>query len=524
MKEIDQYGLETHSLLSRFLTKNRLYKITLFALLLFAFLLRYKGIKFGFPIITHADEPTVVAAAMRILKQHSLNPHFFNYPSLFIYMQASLYAIVFALGKAGESIFGLAPNETITYYYWGRMLTIIMTLGSVYCTYKIGRVLFNKTAALMAVLFLCGCDLYVRYSYSITVDSPMSFWVMAALLSSALNYRYGPKMKYFVINGILVGLAIGTKYNAFLCAIPMIYVHLYHTSFSPAKFFNKGFLFGMILIPIVFFISTPFSVFDRDAFIKAILFEAKHYSRGHPGAESNSHSYAFYLKSLIDGYGPIFMSMSMIGFWALLKRHKHIAAMLICFPICYYLFIGRFVVRFHRNALALVPFFALFGGYGFYFIADYCKKSFNSTTALRFVVGLMTIIIAIGLSDQLQKICYNLQYRTLPNTRWISMVWVQENLPAGISIGREHYTPPLKSGKFKVARLGFSGLIKKDISEFDYIIASSGNYERFFKKKDKYSEEIAKYNKIFSEYILVKQFIPDGKISGGLTILIYKAP
>ena len=59
-----------------------------------AFIVRFKGVWFGYPLPVHPDEPFIVNSALRMITMGDLNPHFFDYPTLNIYLQASLYKLM----------------------------------------------------------------------------------------------------------------------------------------------------------------------------------------------------------------------------------------------------------------------------------------------------------------------------------------------------------------------------------------------------------------------------------------------
>ena len=54
--------------------------------LVIAFVLRVIGIGFGLPLLDHPDEPTLVSRADTMARTNDFNPHFFHYPSFFIYV------------------------------------------------------------------------------------------------------------------------------------------------------------------------------------------------------------------------------------------------------------------------------------------------------------------------------------------------------------------------------------------------------------------------------------------------------
>jgi hypothetical protein len=71
---------------------------------------------------------------------------------------------------------------------------------------------------------------------------------------------------------------------------------------------------------------------------------------------------------------------------------------------------------------------------------------------------------------------------------------------------------------------GFGALIDKEpgwyeAQSFDYLIFSSGRYDRYFHEPDRYPDEVARYNSLFNAFSLVKTF-PDERYE----IRIYSVP
>lgn len=475
-------------------------------------------------MIIHPDEPKIANCAINILKTKDLNPHLFLYPSLYVYMQTILYGAILSIGKFLGIFKTSSEIEITTLYFWGRMLTIIFSVGTIYLVYLIGSRLFNRAVAIISILFVSFSFLHISQSFFITTDSPMTFWVILSLFTSGLIYTDGPKLKYYLLNGVFAGLAIGTKYNAIFCVLPMIYAHLYQASFSPKKIIDKKLLSGLFIIPFVFVFTTPFSVIDYKTFIWFLQYQKRAYS-GHYGYESDVVSYGRYFMSLRNKYGIIQLILTGVGILILWIRDKRKVFFLLCFPLSYYLFMGGYRVYFDRNMVVLVPFLALFSGYSVFIILDYLKKghrvvNFKKYRYLIFVP--LIILTGFAIYNQTHKALRYIWKKTLPNTRWVSKIWIEKNIPDGAKIGREHYTPPIDTKKYKVTYLGLFGLMRKEIKDFDYIIASGRDYNRFFRDEERYPYEAQKYKEIFSKYKLIKEFVPDNKKTSGPVIRIYK--
>ena len=97
---------------------SKRHQITLLLIVLLALLLRLWRLDFGqeLPYLAHTDEPTQYNPAIRIIKTGDLNPHFFNYPSLTIYIDTVVLYLGFLVGRllgAFESVADLQPIRTV---------------------------------------------------------------------------------------------------------------------------------------------------------------------------------------------------------------------------------------------------------------------------------------------------------------------------------------------------------------------------------------------------------------------------
>ena len=73
-------------------------RVSLIGILLLAFFVRVWGNKFGLPQLYYWDEPTVVNRAIRF-GSGDLNPHFFYYPALYMYVLFIVSGGYFVFGK-----------------------------------------------------------------------------------------------------------------------------------------------------------------------------------------------------------------------------------------------------------------------------------------------------------------------------------------------------------------------------------------------------------------------------------------
>ena len=82
-------------------TPVALHTALLWVILILAGTLRFWGLDFGMPFIAaRPDEGQVVGTAAGLVSAGTLNPHFFAYPSLFLYALGAVYATVCGAGAA----------------------------------------------------------------------------------------------------------------------------------------------------------------------------------------------------------------------------------------------------------------------------------------------------------------------------------------------------------------------------------------------------------------------------------------
>src|ERR1041385_5256054 len=71
----------------------------LVAITLLALFVRMWGVGFGLPFLYHTDEAMIVDRALR-MPVDGPNPHWFQYPTLYLYIQAFTYAACYTVQRA----------------------------------------------------------------------------------------------------------------------------------------------------------------------------------------------------------------------------------------------------------------------------------------------------------------------------------------------------------------------------------------------------------------------------------------
>ena len=509
---------------------QRKIKIVSLVLITIAGIVRLLGVKFGFELINvlnyppHPDEPTILFRARDMVLLHDFNPHFFNYPTLYIYIQAVaqyFYFIVYDVFVVNCHFVDIPISHL---YVAGRVVTVLFSVGTIYLVYRMAIRLFDKYSTLFAIFFLSFSILHIQNAFLVKVDTAMAFWVLLSFLVSVKIFYGNAELKWYLLNAIIIGLAIGTKYTAVFALIPFILAHLNASLKHRESVFNNNIAIAILLIPIIFIITTPYAILDVNTFISHIKYESAHYRYGHLGSDSEYLSYGYYLVSLYQGLGLLGSVILLIGLVALYRHDRNLFILLISFPLTYFLFLGGYKTRVDRHMTVVIPYLALFAGFGCakmleFVITQYKRKKLHGYVA-GIIVGLFALL-TIGW--QLMTIGNYMWNINLTDTRVLAFYWIDENLNKQSKILEEHATPPLDTKIFVNAKhVPYLGTSTEVFSNYDYLVTSSYSYNAFINNSEKYPQVSNRYKDIFENYILMKRISPqDGECSGP-TISIYK--
>ena len=502
-------------------------KFLLAGILLTALVIRVWGVNYDLPYIYHPDEPIYITIAQGIFKTGDLNPHFFNYPSLFFYINAIAYIPYYWAGKlAGvfqmpsnieaplTIVMGVTRVQKPSFVLLGRMLTILFSIGTVGLTYKAGKQLTKQIFPAVIASFLMAISLgNVTNSRYITPDTYVVFFASASLLASLKVYQRGGKWDY-IIAGICIGLTASSKYNGVLVILPLILAHF--SRYGRAVLRHSGIYLAFLFVIMAFVFTTPFSIIDFSSFLQDITYEGHHYATGHVGMDG--HSFVWYIKFMWQTGGIIYFLAFFEIIRGLISRSKEILILAI-FPVVYFVFISSLAVRNDRTFLPLTPFlFVLassFLSFGMTQIKNIPGKMLRyfSYAAIATLICLMLFYpMNVTISDTINL--------TQSDSREVSRKWIEDSIPAGSKIAVESYSPFVDPNKYAVKGVVQAIDYPTDwyvSNSYDYLVLSKLLYGRFFNEPTKYLKEISEYNAIFSKFILIKEFT-----SSNDEILIYK--
>jgi hypothetical protein len=333
-------------------------------ILVVAATIRFIGLRWGLPnelhlFSYHPDEFHSLRGALA-LACGDVNPHFFNYGSLYLYLVG--FASLFFAGGPGalitvERLPALLQQWTLI----GREVTLIAALLTVLTVYFLAREIAGHRQGLIAAGLCAIFPIHVLHSHYATVDVTQALFTTLAVFFAVRAYR-APSRRNYILAGLAVGLAASAKYSgAVAIAAPLTAFLLTLPRDSKDRLSTVYLLWLLVTAAGAFAITSPYTFLDWQHAQKDILYEIQHMRVGEgPALAADPNGYWFHLVNLaITTTGGAILAV--FGAWAFLRddRYRGPALIIIIFAIIWLVMIGQSGVRYMRYEIPLVPLVAV---------------------------------------------------------------------------------------------------------------------------------------------------------------------
>lgn len=485
-------------------------------LLALAAALRLWSIGYDLPYVFHPDEPAVIGVALRIFKTGDLNPHFFHYPSLVFYIHALAYVAYYAAGHMtgtfavptdladlSSLVMGttIAPDPAIVLI--GRLVTLALGVGAVLLVYVIGRRLTGDWAVgAVAALLAAVSPTLIYNSRVVTPDMVVTFFALLTLYFGVLIFREGRTRHYAAI-GVAIGLTAAGKYNGAIVGLILPVAHFLRAGRPGLR--DKRLYLTALLSGLVFLLATPYAVLDYPAFSEALRFDAAHYATGHTGMEGDAvRWYAAFLWSTTT----IIPLLALIQIVRGLVIKSKATLLLASFPVVYFIFISRFIVRNDRTILPILPFLFLLAAILWVDAARAARRTREQRQRGLATAALILLTAVLIAWPTRMSIAENVR-RQGEHTAPLAAEWITAHIPPGSRVALESYGPYIDPNAFDLQV--FEQIIDNPPSwyveqEFDYLVLSKGRYGRYFADSERYAKEVADYEAFFASFDLLQTF------------------
>ena len=317
------------------------------------------------PIVRHPDEFRFPVIIPLQLFSGDFNPHDFAYPTLHPYLLGLVYSLCFVVQKLFGA--GWSRVEFAAYYifwdsnalvFWARAMSVAFATATVIWVGALARRLYGPELGIAAAALLTVNVIHVRQAALASVDAALAFWCLGAVWAAVrLLEREG--MRDYVLAGLLVGLAAGTKYPAAVLGGAVAAAHLLAgRSLGDWRLWLSG-----ATAALTFVTTSPYIVLDYETFLQHFLFEVGHASRGR-GVEDAAWYQVFF--NLRHGLGPLGILLLLAGLGRALYHRERAALVVAAAFLLFYGSISWGKLTFARYTLPLLPLLAVLaaGGLG----------------------------------------------------------------------------------------------------------------------------------------------------------------
>jgi 4-amino-4-deoxy-L-arabinose transferase-like glycosyltransferase len=484
--------------------------LTLVAILAVAAVLRFWGLGAGLPHAPGVDEPEIMNRAVGMMKSGDFNPHFFDYPTLYIYVQLVAATIQFLLGATAGTWRSLQDVGPADFYFWGRAITATLGTLTVLLVYQAGM-RWGTRHALFAAALMAVVPLHVRESHFVLTDVPVTFFVALAFV---LTLRAGEQVRApaFFWAGAAAGLAAGTKYTgALVLALPLVAAWMTPgakpSRIGAALAALAGFLTAYVLV-------APYTILDLPAFLDGYAKLAGSYS-GAPNGTGSAIAFKHLRMSLqwpamlaILG-GIVFAAVRAIRGPGRLRW-----TIAVLFPLLYFWFVSRQSLIFGRYLLPLLPFACVLAGAAIVSGVSLLRRYEIPRRPRALLIAALTLLtllppgwISVGWN--------RMHART--STADLAYGWITEHVPAGGKL-------VLECRQFDLPRDRYDYIVVRNLRERDYtyyveggveyLVASSQCYGPYLANPQNHPQEYADYMRIFEQAREVARFTPSDEHPG----------
>jgi 4-amino-4-deoxy-L-arabinose transferase-like glycosyltransferase len=480
-----------------------------------AALLRFWALPQGIPFGVQVDEPEVLLRAVRMMKTGDFNPHFFDYPTLYMYLQALVAVGRFLFGAMRGEWAGLAQAPPEAFYLWARAVTATLGTATVWVIYHTGLRWGRRVALLSAVMFAV-MPLHVRESHFVLTDVPVTFFVMVTLLLS-LRAHERSTLTAFAFAGAAAGLAGATKYTGVLA----LFLPLLTCALTPAIRPSRVAAAVIVVISMVgaFLVAAPYSLLDLPTFLNQFARLSGEY-RAALGAPEPI--WIIYLKHLRNAYGypgsAIVVAGLAVGAWKTATGPDRFKwALLTLFPVLYFRFISNQHIFYGRYLLPLLPFLSLLGAAAVVAIVDVMRHA-RLPQAAKNVATVLLALIAIA-PPSYTSIGFNANAAKVWTTEQ-AYDWILREIPPGSRVTMEsrQILLPASYKATYLAQLRLHPFEHYVADGVDYLIASSQCYGPYLDPQNggpgRFPIEYAEYMHIFNQTQELARFTPSDEHPG----------
>lgn len=369
-------------------------KKLLYIIIATAFVLRVIGIGYGLPFHLFSDEEALIYGALRMIELKTFLPVFhwqeFNgllyYPPFlsFIYTLAFLPALVFKYVLSGFPTFSsfreMLVLNTSLFWYIARFIVTCFSVGNIYLVYLITNHFFrDKKLAILSSLFLTVNFVDITVSSTARHWVPTLFFSLLSLYSILLSISHDKNKLFPILSGIFLGVSFGMGYLVFFFPI-VVFVLIFFFKDKKSILFDKLFYFlsSFLIVALIAIVLHP------QPFIEQVLFHM--YPR--PGTTKSLSTFFSYYARVLWYYDPVATALSTLGFFILFLKDRRLWFIFFSFYLFTSAIMYIFLWNIPRYLSPAMPFISILAAYGFFQLGKKLEpiSKYNLTACLAIIL------------------------------------------------------------------------------------------------------------------------------------------
>lgn len=399
------------------------------------------GIKGGLPYVQFSNEAEQVSFALKF-SSGDLNPHRFVHPPLLAYLLCGVYGATFVIGKLFGVYASAADFEKLfftdptLFFLIARLFSVLLGLAGLIVFYRLSRRLYGRVAvALLATALLATSATHVTIAHYGAPDMLMMFLSLLAFLPIVRILRGEGSARHYALAGILSGLAVAAKYNAFcVCAaLPLAHFmgHPWRNSRWKEAVLSRNLWIGMILVWVGFFMGTPFVLLDFKKFMADYLYLKNiTHDEGYLFAHLRSDQHGF--RYLLTRFFPTILGIPLtvacfIGVLHALWRRRSQDLLLAAYVIAYSAFIAPHKLFKPYYFVHVLPIMFLLA-------ARSCVMATDWAVQKRFRPALLVVLLVILAGNPAALIVKFDRDSAVRSPLLEAKVWAEKNIAAGAGV------------------------------------------------------------------------------------------
>jgi len=428
------------------------FAVALAGLLCLAAALRLVGIEYGLPFggLLNPDERNIVPRAWGMVHGAGLDPHWFDYPTLVLYVLAPFQA-----WQGGPS------------YLTARLVIAAFGVGAVAASWWLGRVAYGRTAGLVAAAAVCVETIGVAYAHMAVTDVPMT-----ALIAVSLALTVTGRLEWA---GVAAGLAASAKYPGVFLVVPLVVA-------AWGRWRRLAYSLGLAVV--AFFATSPFVLVHPEQAWSDASRVQRLARDGWLGFEHDSFALFSFTGKLWDGLGPALV-IAVLGLVLALRRRTRTDLILAAFVLAYVVDLLTIRAHFDRYVLPLVPPLAALAG--------------RQRILAGVTLGLLIVPLVWAIGDDVRL--------TRTDTRAVAHAWIVGHVPRSSPVATESSTATLEGYHVLALELPGPGRpfdIDRNVARLRakgirYVVITGAIADRVLAARDRYPREARFYDQLRRE-------------------------